>query len=104
MVIAVGRPCPTSRANVGPDSTATAASDPEHFLGDLVRQQSGLQLEALGRPREPHLRLQMRRDFLQHARKAWLGTAMSTSLRARTAAVESDSTMQRAWETAPAGR
>ena len=28
LAIAVGKPAPTSRANVGPDSTATARSDP----------------------------------------------------------------------------
>ena len=36
--MAVGRPAPTSRAKVGPDSTATSARGAELLMRDLVRQ------------------------------------------------------------------
>ena len=68
--MAVGRPAPTSRANVGPDSTAVGTCGAEHLGRDLVRQLAGLEFEALRGPGHAHARAHQRRHRRQAFAKA----------------------------------
>ena len=73
MVIAVGRPAPTSVANVGPDSTATERPGPSTACATSFGSRPRALLETLGGPAQPHRRRQQRLQLLQQRAKAVAG-------------------------------